>query len=103
MQSAAGGTSQRLKPAVAIVRSLSRRPGAPDGTNVVSAAVIGIHLQVRDLEATFSKIGTLDWEAASFVGRFRSEPRRFHRVHRIARRTRPTGILIDARLSGDAL
>src|SRR5437868_14872223 len=31
MQSAAGGTSQRLKPAVAIVRSLSRKPApAPE-------------------------------------------------------------------------
>ena len=32
MQSAAGGTNQRLKPAVAIVRSLSRNPGAAPGT-----------------------------------------------------------------------
>jgi hypothetical protein len=32
MQSAAGGTSQRLKPAVAIVRSLSRNPAPAPGT-----------------------------------------------------------------------
>src|SRR4030095_5135945 len=32
MQSAAGGTSQRLKPAVAIVRSLSRNPVPAPGT-----------------------------------------------------------------------
>jgi hypothetical protein len=67
MQSAAGGTSQRLKPAVAIVRSLSRMPGAPDGANVVSAVVIGIRLQVRDLDGPrFSKIEDIGLRGGSF-------------------------------------
>src|SRR6201991_1575857 len=41
MQSAAGGTSQRLKPAVAIVRSRSRKPApAPDTPAVLLIVVI---------------------------------------------------------------
>src|SRR5438309_5342173 len=41
MQSAAGGTSQRLKPAVAIVFSLSRKPApAPDTLPVLRIVVI---------------------------------------------------------------
>src|SRR5882757_5638631 len=41
MQSAAGGTSQRLKPAVAIVRSLSRNPApAPDAVPALLIVVI---------------------------------------------------------------
>src|SRR5882672_1536959 len=41
MQSAAGGTSQRLKPAVAIVRSLSRNPApAPDTVPALLIVVI---------------------------------------------------------------
>src|SRR5215510_7323734 len=35
MQSAAGGTSQRLNPAVAMMRSRSSRPSAPAGTGQV--------------------------------------------------------------------
>jgi hypothetical protein len=43
MQSAAGGTSQRLKPAVAIVRSLSRNPvPAPGMLPVLLIVVIAI-------------------------------------------------------------
>src|ERR1700712_954088 len=38
MQSAAGGTSQRLKPAVAMVRSLSRKP--PPAPDMVPALLI---------------------------------------------------------------
>src|ERR1700751_4390761 len=41
MQSAAGGTSQRLKPAAAIVRSLSRKPAsAPDIVRALLIVVI---------------------------------------------------------------
>src|SRR3954447_6937977 len=43
MQSAAGGTSQRLKPAVAIVRSLSRKPApAPETLPALLIVVIVI-------------------------------------------------------------
>src|SRR5882724_8639700 len=43
MQSAAGGTSQRLKPAVAIVRSLSRKPApSPDTVPALLIVVIVI-------------------------------------------------------------
>src|SRR5580692_591634 len=42
MQSAAGGTSQRLKPAVAIVRSLSRMP-APAPVMVPAPSIVAIY------------------------------------------------------------
>src|SRR5690349_9212362 len=101
MQSAAGGTSQRLKPAVATVRSLSRMPGAPDGANVVSAVVIGIHLRVRGATGhVVRESWTVGWRTTASPGRIRSKPRRF--AHRL-QCARPTGILIDAGLSGDAL
>ncbi len=46
MQSAAGGTSQRLKPALAIVRSLSRNPApAPDMVPPLLMVVIEPSLQ----------------------------------------------------------
>src|SRR4030095_11502823 len=101
MQSAAGGTSQRLKPAVAIVRSLSRMPGAPDGANVVSAVVIGIRLPVRDLDGPrFSKIRG-HWMERRQLPLPPSNQRRFDHVHQPARRARPIGTLIDGGLSGD--
>src|SRR6267154_2387555 len=47
MQSAAGGTSQRLKPAVAIVRSLSRIPPPPPDIIPASLIVVVIDFYLQ--------------------------------------------------------
>jgi hypothetical protein len=48
MQSAAGGTSQRLKPAVAMMRSRSRMPGFVAVTGMArSKVVVIIDFQIR--------------------------------------------------------
>jgi hypothetical protein len=59
MQSAAGGTSQRLKPAVAIVRSLSSNPApAPDIVPALLIDVIQPSLQppLPDLSAVYDPV-----------------------------------------------
>ena len=68
MQSAAGGTSQRLKPAVAIVRSLSRNPVPAPG--MVPALLIDV-IAIFPLQPTvvlgvfvvFDPVVTTQWNS----------------------------------------
>ena len=66
MQSAAGGTNQRLKPAVAIVRSLSRNPGAAPGTApALLIVVIAVFpLAHSDLGISPSIPSPMQWNSA---------------------------------------
>src|SRR2546429_8596034 len=76
MQSAAGGTSQRLKPAVAIVRSLSRMPLPPPTSGpVLLIVVMNCFPTIRPSEACLLSI--LCPPLLLRVQR-RSEPRRIH-------------------------
>src|SRR6266852_3185985 len=76
MHSAAGGTSQRLKPAIAIVRSLSRIPPPPPGmVPALLIVVIEFSLQppVPGMSAVYDPVVPL-CSAAAVPHNFRDAP-----------------------------
>src|SRR5258708_29823520 len=85
IQSAAGGTIQRLKPAVAIVRSLSRNPApVPDMVPLIVVIEPSLQQPLLGVSAAYDPVPSLSPQAAPHI----AAPHHFRDAPGIAKRIR---------------